>query len=464
MPDQVTTNITREFHRDSPDILSALHDVLASPSFSNADRLKSFLEYVVTETLCGRSDAIRGKTIAQDVYGRTAATDGDPENVVRVDARRLRRRLADYYADEGRNSRIRIHIDSGGYVPRFEYSGQKTDDLQPETAENKQASPETQKFVLGLKPRHLIAGGLSLAVTVLLVFVYLGNFQVTQDSGEAGENRASQRQALLEKSPTALQAVTMAEQARDMMLPLFDLTRQKLSLGFFQQAINLDPGYSGGYAGAAQILGTLAVLSPPGPQKTEFTAQSRQMADKAIELNPTDPWSQSAASWSKYAIKEYDEAVRLSALAFSMAPDNHQILEIYGAVALWNGEFPLVLELLETAAMNPVMGSRSGAGNVYAAAAFFLEDYKGALKSIRTSTEAGGPVSPAVVAIQTAASHASGNMKQARRYAAKLQDTWPSVPIDKLLLRLFRYPEHPNEIIWRLKDAGWQNTPSPTSQ
>jgi hypothetical protein len=124
-----------EFHGDSTQVLSALSEILASATFWNADRLKSFLEYVVLETVHGRGDGIRGKTIAQDVYGRRAETDGDPENVVRVDARRLRRRLAEYYEDEGRDAKVRIHIDSGGYTPRFETVSDaalvETDDPSP---------------------------------------------------------------------------------------------------------------------------------------------------------------------------------------------------------------------------------------------------------------------------------------------------------------------------------------------
>lgn len=450
---------TREFHGDSAEIQASLAEILASSSFSNSDRLKGFLAYVVDETLHGRGDAIKGKTIALDVYERSASTDGDPENVVRVDARRLRRRLADYYQDEGKAARIRIHIDSGGYTPRFERMENSDDPAQHREAD--QTHPENPNR---LRTANLLIGGLAVGFAAVFILGYFFLFPSKESANEAADTQTLERQALLEKSPASLQAVNMAKQARELMLPLFDLTRQKLALELFQQAIARDPDYSGGYAGAAQVLGTLAVLSPDGPQKTEFQTQSRQMAKKAIALNPTSPWAQSAASWARYANKEYDEAVRLSARAYSMAPDNLQILEIYGAVTLWNGDFPKVVELLETAAMALPMGSRSGVGNVYAAAAYQLGDYKETMKALKISSESGGPISPAVVAIQAAASHAMGDLHLAQNYASDLQSAWPGVPIDLLLQRLFRDPDHAHEIIWRLKEAGWSTEPKPAPQ
>ena len=93
--------------------------ILASPAFAKSERLRDFLTYIVEESLAGRGELIVGKTIAEDVYGR-APEDGS-DNIVRVDARRLRRHLSDYYASQGSNDPLRIHVDSGGYSPRFEF-------------------------------------------------------------------------------------------------------------------------------------------------------------------------------------------------------------------------------------------------------------------------------------------------------------------------------------------------------
>ena len=73
-------------------ITDALGRVLASEGFAASPRLQQFLTYVVEETIAGRGQSIRGKTIAADVYGRDLGEAG-AQNIVRVEARRLRRLL-----------------------------------------------------------------------------------------------------------------------------------------------------------------------------------------------------------------------------------------------------------------------------------------------------------------------------------------------------------------------------------
>lgn len=48
----------------------ALGRLLKDAHLDGADRLRAFLSYIVDEELAGRGADIRGKTIAQDVYGR----------------------------------------------------------------------------------------------------------------------------------------------------------------------------------------------------------------------------------------------------------------------------------------------------------------------------------------------------------------------------------------------------------
>jgi len=96
------------------EIRDALERALSSDLFAQTLRLKNFLTYIVEETLAGRSDEIRGKTIAMDVYQRDPSDSDYSENFVRVDARMLRRRLVEYYATEGKNDPVAISVDKAG--------------------------------------------------------------------------------------------------------------------------------------------------------------------------------------------------------------------------------------------------------------------------------------------------------------------------------------------------------------
>jgi hypothetical protein len=98
---------------------AALDRVLAAPTFRHAPQLAAFLRFVVEETLAGQSERIKGYTIATEALGRGPDFDPQSDPIVRVEAGRLRRALARYYAGEGRDDDIVIELAPGSYVPTF---------------------------------------------------------------------------------------------------------------------------------------------------------------------------------------------------------------------------------------------------------------------------------------------------------------------------------------------------------
>jgi len=101
-------------------ISEALAKVLASALFADVPRLSRFLEFVVSETLAGRGDRLKGFVIACEVFDKNDPSDAQTTTIVRVEAGRLRRRLADYYESEGSTDELRVAIPKGGYKPVFE--------------------------------------------------------------------------------------------------------------------------------------------------------------------------------------------------------------------------------------------------------------------------------------------------------------------------------------------------------
>lgn len=100
-------------------IRDELDRVLASAAFARAERLKRFLHFVVEQTLDGHQHEIKESTIALEVCGRDPSFDAKIDPIVRVDATRLRARLQEYYASEGRSAAMRIDVPKGSYVPLF---------------------------------------------------------------------------------------------------------------------------------------------------------------------------------------------------------------------------------------------------------------------------------------------------------------------------------------------------------
>lgn len=71
------------------------------------------------EALAGRSQALKEAVIGNAVYGRDPPYDPRIDSTVRVEARRLRRKLDEHYEGTGRSDPVKISLRTGGYVPTF---------------------------------------------------------------------------------------------------------------------------------------------------------------------------------------------------------------------------------------------------------------------------------------------------------------------------------------------------------
>lgn len=103
----------------APEVRAALERIVASPGFSEAGRLGPFLRFLVETALSGDGQMLKESLIGIEVFGRPAGYDPRTDPIVRVEARRLRSRLTDYYADAGKEEAVRIDLPKGGYIPVF---------------------------------------------------------------------------------------------------------------------------------------------------------------------------------------------------------------------------------------------------------------------------------------------------------------------------------------------------------
>jgi hypothetical protein len=105
------------------EINAQLRLVLSSPVFHGSKRCQQFLEYVCARSLLGDMGALKERSIAIEVFGRHPDSAGHGEDtIVRVGAREVRKRLAQYYVTpDGAASAIAIELPSGTYAPEFRY-------------------------------------------------------------------------------------------------------------------------------------------------------------------------------------------------------------------------------------------------------------------------------------------------------------------------------------------------------
>ncbi|MGA9670890.1 MAG: hypothetical protein WBQ94_16895, partial [Terracidiphilus sp.] len=104
---------------DREAILRELQEVLASPHFSNSKRYPALLQYIVENTLAGKSDLLKERTLGVEVFDRPPTYDTNTDTVVRYTAGEVRKRLSLYYLERGGSSSIRISLPPGSYIPEF---------------------------------------------------------------------------------------------------------------------------------------------------------------------------------------------------------------------------------------------------------------------------------------------------------------------------------------------------------
>ncbi|MDR3734966.1 MAG: malectin domain-containing carbohydrate-binding protein, partial [Acidobacteriaceae bacterium] len=109
---------------------------------------------------------IKEYSIGVECFDRGAAFDQETNSVVRVQANRLRHRLAEYYAEEGATHPLRITIPLGQYVPRFEPATAATVASPPNL-------PQDTAVLPPIRPRKIT--GLWLAAALILLALGLWN-------------------------------------------------------------------------------------------------------------------------------------------------------------------------------------------------------------------------------------------------------------------------------------------------
>jgi hypothetical protein len=96
-----------------------LVSILQGPSFRGSLRSAAFLRFVVEETLAGRHDLLKERTLGVALLGKAPTYDTGADSGVRVRANEVRRRLASHYEAAAPKAGIRIELPPGAYTPKF---------------------------------------------------------------------------------------------------------------------------------------------------------------------------------------------------------------------------------------------------------------------------------------------------------------------------------------------------------
>ena len=104
---------------DTFQIQAILLEILQSGPFKSSKQSQQLLQYIVQQTAKGHHDLLKERIIGAQVFGRRADYDTNDDPIVRTRAGDVRKRLAQYYLGEGRDSAVRIEISPGSYHATF---------------------------------------------------------------------------------------------------------------------------------------------------------------------------------------------------------------------------------------------------------------------------------------------------------------------------------------------------------
>src|SRR5208282_2913467 len=112
--------VTRTFAAGHKQLFQQVDNIIKSHSLRGSDSLCKLLQYLAKQSLDHPDAPLKEYQIATEVYGRPPDFDPQSDSTIRVQAGRLRLKLAEYYAGEGAADPIVVKIPKGSYHLTFE--------------------------------------------------------------------------------------------------------------------------------------------------------------------------------------------------------------------------------------------------------------------------------------------------------------------------------------------------------
>jgi len=112
--------VTRTFAAGPEQFFQQIDNIIKSHSLRGSESLCKLLQYLAKQSLYHPDAPLKEYQIATEVYGRPTDFDPQSDSTIRVQAGRLRMKLAEYYAGEGAADPIVVKIPKGSYHLTFE--------------------------------------------------------------------------------------------------------------------------------------------------------------------------------------------------------------------------------------------------------------------------------------------------------------------------------------------------------
>src|SRR5580765_3290582 len=115
--------VTHSFVIGREQCFQQIERLTKSHSLHSSESLCKLLRYLAEHSLDHPGVALKEYQIATEVLGRRPGFDPQSDSTVRVQAGRLRVKLAEYYGHEGADDPIFVEIPKGSYALSFQLRG-----------------------------------------------------------------------------------------------------------------------------------------------------------------------------------------------------------------------------------------------------------------------------------------------------------------------------------------------------
>jgi hypothetical protein len=169
--------------------LGQIEKLLSSHSLHGSESLCKLLRYLATQSLEHPGTSPKEYQIATEVFGRQQDFDPHIDSMVRVQAGRLRTKLAEYYTSEGAEDPILVEIPKGTYALTFHHRSA----VAPRTASGAVSQVPPGPLEPVQTPRRWFSVLLVLAIVVTaVVSVATDRFLTRGSAGSRPANEAAE--------------------------------------------------------------------------------------------------------------------------------------------------------------------------------------------------------------------------------------------------------------------------------
>src|ERR1700693_2105253 len=112
-------SVTRAYAVEREQYLAQIDRLVNSHVLHGSESLCKLLRYLAEHALDHPGSSLKEYQIATEVFGRSPNFDPQSDSTIRVQAGRLRLKIAEYYASEGAHDPIQVEIPKGPTRSRF---------------------------------------------------------------------------------------------------------------------------------------------------------------------------------------------------------------------------------------------------------------------------------------------------------------------------------------------------------